>query len=146
VNIRSRKLTTAAAVLAALIGSVQFADAACTRHIYNNSNKPWTFSLGWSGPPPGPADFYGCDYNQDHDICKVMPQQTATIAFTGGVAATNMNITDSNGVRRSFDYDNTSVAAIFRGECQYVQHDGGTGAVSVNDPANGDFSIGGDNW
>jgi hypothetical protein len=57
-----------------------------------------------------------------------------------------MSIKDAHGVTKQFDYDNTSVAAIFRGECQYIQHDGGTGAVSMNEPSNGDFSIGGDFW
>jgi hypothetical protein len=147
-DFRFRALPIAAAVLAALVGGARAADAECVRHIYNQSSQFWKFHFtyaGSGGQDSGAGDFIGCRGAGDYQ-CDVPPGATVTIRFWGRTPASGMSITDAHGTERTFDYDGNAIDRILQGECQKIDHDGGTGAVSMNEPDNGDFSIGDDFW
>jgi len=50
-------------------------------------------------------------------------------------------IKDETGHERSFLYTENLL-----NQCPYIHHNGNTGAVSVNDPANGDFKVETAHW
>jgi hypothetical protein len=55
----------------------------------------------------------------------------------GGLSG-SYRVTDEQNVMRSF--------AFTGGSCAYIEHDGDTGAVSMNEPSDGDMSFDGDSW
>ena len=141
--------------LAASIFAPQAAVAAvrrsgtCERHIMNHYPGTWTFSAsteygsvvmiplsskGASGrTPTGPRSKPRKD-----DTASIGPNQSWEIIYGYnflGITSGTMSITDQNGVTHSFKYANVGW------DCPSVKHSGGTGAVAVNDPANGDYSI-----
>ena len=150
------QLTPAAvAALVALSGSDAFS---CDRHIYNNSNCPWTFSATndagnlWFTPRmvcqmAKPAQESPAQETNpciaENGPCKIDPTCVANIQYTTnmGVSRGEVYITDKNGVTKSWKYLGTMA-----GQCPYVSHSGNTGAVSLNEPADGDFMIGACNW
>lgn len=153
----------AAAGAAAAMICAQSAQAACERHIYNNSDAPWTFYAQTEEgliPVPVPGGpllaiptgskgnvwFSGAmdmvDTSKPCSVpkngpCVIAPRTTVTITYTttAGESIGRMAIFDRNRDYRVFSF--TGAAS----NCPYVHHSGGTGAVAVNDPADGDFNI-----
>ena len=98
------------ACMAALTSS---AAAQCTRHFYNNSNVPWSVTLGAAGL---------CN---NAPSCIVPPRRTATIIYfplpVSPIVITSPFYAHGFGLTG----------------CKII-HSGNTGAISVNDPADGD--------
>jgi hypothetical protein len=91
------------------------AAAQCTRHFYNNSNSP--FAVG----------FVGGGTCNGSPVCEVRPHTTSTLVYLplpGGAVA----------IVSSFYRGNFGVTGC------YIIHSGGTGAIAVNDPADGDVT------
>ena len=113
------------------------------RHIYNNSDQSWTFLKG-PGDNHGNIWFSGDGSGAaENGPWVVPPHSTASIQYTSedGLINGNWKIVDHLGVDKSFWYHN-----IIESDDVYITHDGNTGAVSLNDPANGDLAVGGSNW
>jgi hypothetical protein len=123
------------------------ANAACERHIYNNSAQYWRFTpvpdSASTGPNLGNVWFYGSVCNgQRNGECKIPAHTSVTIKYTTtlGTAQGQWRISDDHGVPYTFNYHGES------SECPYIAHSGNTGSVSVNDKANGDMSVWKDYW
>lgn len=124
------RFTLATLITVSAVGSVY---ANCYRHIYNNTTLTWNF------------DFYATNGNvhapnqtMNHIILK--PQTSVEIEYTNdslGNIGGNVKITNSNqSYNQVFGYG----TKFPRDPCPYIQHSGNTGAVNVNDPADGDFT------
>jgi hypothetical protein len=134
-----RKSAIALACLA--LGTAGAAGAACQRHIYNKSSSPWTFQANAS---TGNVHF-GVGIICPHQVngpCTIPAKHTVTIEYTttAGIAKGTMSIRDHRGQSRQFDYQGLA------SNCPSISHHGNTGAVAVNDPANGDWDAWGDDW
>jgi len=109
--------------LVLLMASSAAASACDSRHFYNHSDVFWTVSLqqGICRPPGGP----------DAPTCGVPPGATAVLSYPDNpFAASAITITSSYYYPpRIFFVDGVSC---------YINHDGNTGNIVVNDPANGD--------
>jgi len=114
--------------------------ASCTRHIYNNSNQPWTFE---AQTDQGNVHFSGavCD-GQTNGSCKVPANTTLSIQYTFSQNDSQgyWIITDHNGAVKKFGYTGQV------GACPSIGHSGNTGGVAVNDPANGDLHAWNGQW
>ena len=110
----------------------------CYRHIYNTSSSPWTFQASTGG---GNVYFQntGCGQNGP---CTLPAGSTTTIQYTTtfGISNGTMSVTDDQGVSHGFTYSSHPFM------CPRIDHDGNTGAVAVNDPANGDWNAWDENW
>lgn len=132
-------------------------NASCYRHISNHSQKSWTFQafpssgnvwfysdtskrVGLNETPAGPLD---CKPNDENGPCSIAPGSYVAIKYTqsAGLATGSMHITDVNGVTKYWAYSSPDVY-----QCPSIEHGGDTGAVSMNDPSNGDYNIEGNNW
>ena len=123
------------------------------RHIYNQSDASWTFEIvtdGSAGNQFGNVWFSGDGSGQSQNGPWILPpNSTAQIQYTsdGGVIKGAWKITDQLGQSRIFDYSNDQNFPVPpTGNSPYISHDGNTGAVSVNDPADADLSVGSSNW
>lgn len=131
-----------AAVVAMTCSSVAEAKKApnfsCRRHVYNNSTAPWTFQASTSA---GNVYFEntGCPQNGP---CTLPAGSTTEIHYTTALGLTvgTMTVTDDQGNSQSFQFSSNP------GVCPYIGHSGNTGAVAVNDPANGDWNAWAANW
>ena len=109
----------------------------CYRQIYNNSSCSYTFSATTGGGNVyfGDADTPLC--TQQNGPCTVGPGVTIGIKYTTTAGFSNGHISIFGlSYNQRFQY----VSDL--NQCPYIRHSGSTGAVSVNDPANGDFSSG----
>lgn len=85
----------------------------------------------------------GTDCPPDSTKCTLPPGGVIEVDYyNGGFSTTkgNVYVTDSYQLTKSFKFGQDRTA------CEYIQHSGDTGAISVNDPANGDISIWKDYW
>lgn len=138
-------LAAAAAVALLALGlQAGGAQAACQRHIVNTSSCPW-----WFGAKPGPGDVYFgdgtlADCTQHGGPCKVNPGQTIDLKFTTSNGAANgfIWIVDQNKAYWAPHYDNAGI----NDKCPRIAHSGYTGAVSFNDPADGDLKAWACSW
>jgi hypothetical protein len=75
---------------------------------------------------------------------KVAPHCFAIIHYTtvDGEASGTWRITDANGETRTWDYKTKFPF----GEAPKIEHSGRTGSVYLNDPADGDMTVGEDFW
>lgn len=126
------------------------------RHIYNNSNQPWTFlsatGRGKAGLKIGNVWFLNQTCAQDSNnrgrACNgpwtVPPHCSVEIQYTTskGACEGGWYITDAHNAIRMWNYDNGM--SIYN--APYISHSGDTGSVSLNDSANGDMSVGSDFW
>jgi len=113
----------------------------CYRHIYNTSGGAWTFSATNNyGNLWFPTNLQSC--TPKNGPCVVPPGTTIQIQYTqqAGYSSGNITITDQTGASNSFGYSNSIY------DCPRIQHSGSTGAVSVNDPANGDMNAWANTW
>lgn len=124
--------------LAALTASISV-QAACERHVYNNSNYTWFIEYvpgGVGGPSGGVwfGDFCGDVHNGK---CALPPHSVMTITYTttAGVTSLNIGLKDPTGAEQIFYVSSTGST------CPRLPHDGNTGGAAVNDPADGDISI-----
>ena len=110
------------------------------RHIYNQSNQPWTFSVNpnagnvyFTGDTPFPS-------NSENGPWTVPAQGTAAMQFTTSddESVGQFTIMDHLGAYQQFDYGNDGNEAF--------AHDGDTGPANLNDPVNCDITMGGDQW
>ena len=128
------------------LGVASAAEAACERHIYNQSSQPWTVQafpeLTPTRFPYGNVYFGGACGGSRNGPCTVAPNSSLVITYTttDGISDGLITFRDNRGVQRGFNYRGLA------SNCPYVAHSGNTGAVSVNAPANGDFAIGRGNW
>jgi hypothetical protein len=135
-----------AMVLALLTGLVlitpQHAQAfSCWRHIYNNSDCAWTFSD--TGGGSGNAYFIdpgGCTSNctEKNGPCTVNPHCTIDLQYTysGGITNGTMNVTLGQS-KSAYSYQGDGVNL-----CPYINHNGQTGGIWLNQPAHGDMTAG----
>jgi hypothetical protein len=91
------------------------AAAQCTRHFYNNSNVPWTVGLASGGLCNGLP------------TCVVKPYTTSTLVY--------FPYPLSPIIIASPFYNNTFALSGCR-----INHSGNTGAIAVNEPADGDVT------
>ena len=105
-----------------MIGLSSAADAdICTRHFYNNSKYVWAVLLSF-------PSHCGNSSIVSKTGCQVQPHQVVTLHYNSPAAGPIFI--------RSLWYSHAFVTTV---PCR-IQHNGGTGPVSVNDPANGDVS------
>jgi hypothetical protein len=124
------------------IASAGAADAACTRHVYNRSANPWTFrATNSSGNVHFTTGLFACK-NRTNGPCTVPPHTSVGIEYTttGGIANGTWYIADKTRQERSFDYRGLA------SQCPSISHRGNTGAVALNDPADGDINAWGATW
>lgn len=142
------RLTLALGLISTLAGCTTPPDAdpakgttapfySCYRHIYNNSSCPWTFQADsrYGNVYFGDGTLPNC--TQMNGPCTVAGNTTIEIhyTYTGGSASGFFNITDSTGKTETWPYSAANL-----NQCVYIQHSGGTGAVALNDPADGDMN------
>ena len=117
----------------------------CYRYINNHTSCPWTFRVP-------PETQYGNVYfgngtqpncTMVNGPCTVPGSTTLEIhyTYTRGSAQGVWNITDQAGVKKEFNYVNPVVE-----QCPVIKHVGNTGAIAVNDPADGDMSAWACTW
>jgi hypothetical protein len=131
-----------AAILALGLLATATAAQACDRHIYNKSAKPWTFSATNSiGNLYFTQGLFACK-SPKNGPCTIPPHTNVAIQYTttAGLSNGTVYIRDWRGETRSFDYRGAA------SNCPSISHHGNTGAVSVNDPADGDLNAWGDSW
>lgn len=133
---RSLSMKTIAIALLALMAvmSSERAQAGCTRHFYNKSNTWWIVAMPLTGSckvnrgacVAPPDERWICDTSQ-RTVCGVAPGETAQLNYNdqGDVII----MTRGTGFNQSFPAN---------GSC-YLSHNGSTGNVALNDPANGDI-------
>lgn len=130
----------------AVTGSVYAGGQSCTRHIYNNSDKPWVFKAG--GDNQDGNVYFGKNakncVNTQNGPCTIPPKTTVAISFTSteNMIGGTMYITDYLKKQRSYSYGDNLIEGI----CVKIHHDGDTGSVSMNDPSDGDYSIWQPHW
>ena len=132
-------ITALAAVTPAGVAAAKKAPRfSCYRNIYDTSTSSWTFQVQ---PVGGNVYFLntGCPQNGP---CTLAAGSTTEIQYTqtGGVSSGTVTVTDNQGNSQTFSY----VSGM--GQCPYINHSGNTGAVTVNDPANGDWNAWAANW
>ena len=114
----------------------------CTRHIYNNSNCPWTFK---ASPTAGKVYFGDGSLPEStcqrlNGPCTVPPHTTITVTYDFDVVVAIptssgvLFIEDQNHKENHWEYHG------IMGACPKIKHSGNTGAVALNDPANGDLN------
>jgi hypothetical protein len=119
----------------------------CYRHIYNNSSCNWTFQIDSKHGQHGNVFFGNVDTSsctQKNGPCTVAPGATIDLhyTYTDGAADGQMNITDSTGTTKNWEYGNSVV-----NQCVSFNHSGSTGSVALNDPSGGDINAwGACNW
>lgn len=133
-----KKLFLVCSILLILVCAPTFADN-CVGSIQNNSDEFWTvrystfdgnvYFTGGSCPVNGP--------------CIIPPHTTMSVEYshTKGYVTGRLFIEDSNHWLEKFSYGGKLWV-----RCPHIDHDGATGAVSLNEPANGSFVIEKDNW
>lgn len=169
-----RNATVAAAAFAAIFTVLpDNAEAySCVRHIYNKSSCAWRATFSQNVDPnygnvyfaPGTCTQSsdpntqvqpnvtkelsalpsGC--NTENGPCTIPAYCSVQIQFTytSNRAAGSLSLQDSAASSRSFIYDTKADGTLE--QCPYLRHSGNTGGASVNDPANGDVSIGQCKW
>jgi hypothetical protein len=108
------------------------------RHIYNQSQQPWTIQVTYNNGNDGNVYFSGDGSGTSENGPWVVPAQGTTgtqFTTTGGQSAGTFVITDHTGSAQPYDFDNG-----------YITHPGATGSVLLNDPAGCDMTITGDQW
>lgn len=116
---------------------------ACQNHIYNNSHSNWTIEYDTnSGPFSGAAVMSGDNCPPDSTKCTLPPGGTIQVDYTSQVFTPQgiVKVTDSHQVVNHYNFGSNGR------NCEYINHDGDTGAISVNAPDAGDISIWKDNW
>lgn len=128
-------------LISVLLSSLVYADN-CHRTIQNNSNQTWYFRF---------IPYYGGIHFTPNTCsegrrCPVPPHATVNIEYThtGGWERGAVYIYEDgwSGRGKMFDYTNAVVGS----RCPHILHSGATGAVSLNEPAEGDFVIEKDQW
>lgn len=143
------RLTLAAAMAVALAGCAEGPklkpqpggpEFACYRTIYNNSGCPWTFNIDRDYSQYGNVYFGDGSRSNCTELngpCTVPANTSIGLKYTT-TTSTSMGrfvISDQTGAAKKFRYD-TDVM----GQCPPIQHSGNTGAVAMNDPADGDMN------
>jgi hypothetical protein len=125
-----------------------YADNSCTRHIYNNSNKTQEIRTSIAGS----NDYGFVSITTNDEVCfegnttcdiTIPAGETATIVYywnTDGGGRSSGDLTLSGQNQNNIHWDNIGGHGTALWQCPYIQHDGDTGAVYVNDPSNGDIS------
>jgi hypothetical protein len=110
-----KTLTWLISVFACVALWSESAAAQCTRHFYNNSNVPWSVALGGGGLCNGLGG------------CIVKPYTTSTLVYFP--FPVSPIVISSPFYSRAFGLTG----------CKII-HSGNTGAIAVNDPADGDVT------
>ena len=118
----------------------------CPRNVYNNTDCPWTFQ---ADSRHGNVYFINGSCVQtnctvQNGPCTLPPHCAVSIQYTttNGLLDGNWVVTDRNGGARSWSYFSDYPAE----QCPLISHSGNTGAINLNDPANGDLTAGGCTW
>ncbi|MCB2377277.1 hypothetical protein LGH70_06765 [Hymenobacter sp. BT635] len=109
------------------------------RNIYNQSQQPWTFTVTYDeGGNSGNVYFSGAGTGTAENGPWVVPANADTqtqFTTTDGKSDGTFLIADHTGQTRQFDFSGGSIA-----------HNGDTGPVSLNTPADCDMTITADQW
>jgi len=125
-------------------GAPQFS---CYRQIYNNSSCAWTFMQDPNDVHQTGNMYFGNgtqpNCTQLNGPCVIPASSTVSLQYTYTAATTKgtMKVTDSAGNNKTFSYLSNNP-----GTCPYIRHSGNTGGASVNEPADGDYTIHQCNW
>jgi hypothetical protein len=132
------------AVALLVLGSATAADAACERHIYNNTDYRWFIEYVPGGVSSSTGSLYFGDFcgNVRNGSCWLPPHSVMTITYTTTAGMTAVNL----GVKDPTNYEKIFYAYSTGSTCPKLQHDGSTGGASVNDPADGDVTISSYAW
>ena len=106
---------------------------ACTRTIYNNSNSTWKFASAYGAVTVSDATCI-------NETCTLPPKQAFAIHYRKDFH-NSVTIIDKNNNSKSFNYFD-----VLMQPCPRLDHQGSTGSVTLNDPANGDIVIERDTW
>jgi hypothetical protein len=129
---KSNRLLAWGAVMAASIGLAGAARADCaTRHFYNNTNAVFEIAMGG----PGTCST-GSGPMQAH--CFVPPSGSAELHYPNGITSTAAFAIRSDDGGLVFPLRAYPVS-VSPGRC-YINHDGNTGNIVVNEPADGDVT------
>jgi hypothetical protein len=109
----TKTLTWLIALFASIVLFAANASVQCTRHFYNNSNVPWTVVLGGGGLCNGLG------------ACVVQPHTTSTLVYFP--FPVSPIVIGSPFYNHAFGLTG----------CKIIRS-GNTGAIAVNDPADGD--------
>jgi hypothetical protein len=121
------------------------ANAACERHIYNNSDQPWTITYGDQNPTSvqrGNVFFNGRPDCGQNGPCTIPAKSTVSITYTATnfVTAGGVDFKDSSSNSRNFWYDNSGLPA--RADiCPNINSKGDSSPVLMNEPVDGDVTI-----
>lgn len=118
----------------------------CKRAIDNRSNSTWEFTFSKiAGSLWIAGQNYRCKFG-----CKVIipAHQSKSISYYSseydgslrGFSYGEVSMKDKNGTAKSFTYRG------YHFQCPYIEHDGRTGSVSMNQYEYGDYMIEGDTW
>lgn len=118
------------------------ATAACERHVYNNSDTPWTI-FGWTQAVDSHIYFGDFCGGVRDSFCVLPPHSVMTITYSTTAGLTSVNVVFVDANRMNSPIFLTGGTA---GNCPKTRHEGSTGAVSVNEPADGDFTIDANTW
>lgn len=118
----------------------------CYRHVYNNTGCPWTFQANADHGNVWFINDSNCaiNCNSENGPCTVPTGCAISIQYTttGGGIVGGWVATDWKGASRGWSYSSPYPAS----QCPYISHSGNTGAINLNDPANGDITAGGCTW
>lgn len=118
-----------------------------SKQFINHSNQNW--SVMFTEIYGGKIDINGsqCQNSPAGRFCLVKPGESVDIIFTNWndyQGHSKVLITDYNGTTKAFKVASTNIN---RKNDIRIFHSGNTGAVSLNEPRNGDISIdSGDSW
>ncbi|QGP55765.1 hypothetical protein PsalMR5_03224 [Piscirickettsia salmonis] len=137
----NKKIAVGIGVLTLLSLSTEIFAFSCYRHIYNESESAWTFSAPGGSSQAGDVYFLNTDCPKDGP-CTIPAGESVKIKYTttDGWSQGDMTVTDKTGHQKVFYYSG------HYGNCPGIDHSGSTGAVSLNQPANGDWKAWGNTW
>ncbi|HEY1631617.1 MAG TPA: hypothetical protein VGF56_09885 [Rhizomicrobium sp.] len=138
-----RKVGLLAAALSPVVFAGQALAFSCERHIYNNASCEWHFS---SRATIGNVYFSSDDPScmthctAQNGPCTIKPHCTYNIQYTYTGGRTEGYMSTVSPVHRPdpWFYWNR-----LPDRCPYTDHSGSTGDVYLNEPENGDYTIGG---
>lgn len=121
--------------IALLFSSPAMADCG-TRHFYNHSRETFTLFMGDAGTC---SILNASGKAPNVRGCEIPPGQTAEIHYDNTYWQDAMEARNNVGTITVRSKDYRKEFKVLTTLC-YIKHDGNTGAVSVNDPVDGDIS------
>jgi hypothetical protein len=118
----------------------------CVRHIYNHSSCKWVVQANGQNGNVYFRSNGSC--RQLGGPCVILPGSTVTMqyTYTSGITYGTMTIADGNGAKKRYKYG--SGGGVVKNKCPSIYHpdEHRTGGAYLNEPTDGDFTIGQCGW